>query len=553
MPKVLIVGLDGATFDVIHPLVAAGRLPNLARIMQTGAWSSLHSTIPPVTPSAWTSFFTGKNPGKHGIYDFQALDPVTYQFKTVHTHQHREKTLWELLGEQGLRSLFIDVPFTYPPKPLNGWMITGYGTPRTPGAIFTYPEDLAERLPAPLRPEVRLALPAHNFDRSQRFLDEWTEIMHGRGRLLRHLITNEAWELFMVVFSITDNMAHVFWTYLDPAHPNYHKPEGATFRAALLDAYVLADRLLGELMDVAGPETTTLVLSDHGFGSVRPRQYLFQRLAQGGYLARRASSSARGRLAQFVAAAYLRFPFLREWVKSLRPHHLKTLRKTLERARLTPTGHPDLAMSTIIASSFGLQLWVNDDGRFPRGRVPADEKATLLAHLAEYLLADRDPVDGLPLIARVHRGADLYHGPFAGRAPDLVIEYANHYRPQTDHPGANPHLEGGHTPDGVLLARGTGIAARGESIPISEQKTAGVPSPNLMDLAPTILHLCGLPIPPDMDGRVLTELFDPAWLATHPIRQGTEPAQHTTAGPGHDLTPEEQASVEEQLRRLGYI
>ncbi|NUM49180.1 MAG: alkaline phosphatase family protein, partial [Anaerolineales bacterium] len=282
MPKVLVVGWDGATFDVIRPLVAEGKLPNLAKMMH-GSWGTLRSTVPPVTPGAWTSFFTGKNPGKHGIFDFQDLDPATYEFKTVRTDRHREKRLWQILGEQGFRSLIFDVPFTYPPHPLHGWMLTGYGTPRRPETVFTYPENLADLLPPDLRHTVHVALPLQKFDRSQQFIDEWTEIMAGRQKLLHHLITTQAWDLFMVVFSITDNMAHVFWTFYDPAHPNYHKPEGEKFRAAFRNAYITADALLGDLMDAAGPDVTTLVLSDHGFGSVRPRQYMQQRLLQGGY------------------------------------------------------------------------------------------------------------------------------------------------------------------------------------------------------------------------------------------------------------------------------
>jgi len=563
MSKVLIVGWDGATFDVIHPLIAEGKLPNLAKMMQTGSWGTLRSTIPPVTPGAWTSFFTGKNPGKHGIYDFQDLDPATYEFKSIHTDRHREKTLWQILGEQGLRSLIVDVPFTYPPKPLHGWMITGYGTPRTPETVFTYPENLTDLLPLDLRPEVHVALPINKFDRSQQFIDEWQDIMAGRQKLLHHLITTQAWDLFMVVFSITDTMAHVFWTYLDPAHPNYHKLEGKKFRTAFLNAYITCDQLLGELMDAAGPDTTTLVLSDHGFGSVRPRQYVFRRLMQGGYFSPQngQNRSLKSRAMQFATDTYMRFPFLREWVKGLRPQQLKAVRKSVQRANLMPTQGSDFIESKIIVTNFGLRMWVNDTARFPHGKVSPAEKDALLTQLADYLKADRDPLNGLPIIANVYRGEDLYHGPFADRGPDLVIEYANHYRKTTDHPGANPHTEGGHTLDGIFLASGVGIHPTQSGVqPLHPSSfippmysSAHPSSPGLIDLAPTILHLFGHPIPPDMDGRVLTEIFDSTWLAAHPIHQGNEPAQHPEIVGSQDLTAEEEASVEDQLRRLGYI
>ena len=551
MSKVLIIGWDGATFDVIHPLIAEGKLPNIQKIMAQGMWGTLRSTIPPITPAAWTSFFTGKNPGKHGIFDFQELDRATYEFKPVRTDRHREKKLWQLLGKQGLCSIIIDVPYTYPPQPLQGWMLTGYSTPRTPDTVFTYPSNLADLLPPDLRGEVRIAQPTHRFDRSPAFITEWEQIMAGRRKLLHHLITQQPWDLFMVVFSITDNLAHVFWTYYDPAHPNYHKPEGSAYREAFRNAYITCDQLLGELMSAAGPDTTTLILSDHGFGSVRPRQYMQQRLMQGGYHQPSAGqrASLKNRLMRLVTDTYLRFPFLREWVKNLRPEQLKTIQRTAQQTGMMSSQKAASPHSKIILNSFGLSMWLNDQTRFPHGVVPSAEKEALLSERAAYLNTDRDPATGLPIIANVYRGADLYHGPFAESGADLIIEYANHYRPQADSPGANPYTEGGHTPHGIFLASGTGIRIpQGENVsPVWDAL------PSLIDLAPTILHLLDQPIPPDMDGRVLTEVFDPIWLAAHPIHVGTEPAQYATTTPGQDLTAEEEASVEEQLRRLGYI
>ncbi|MDX1436935.1 MAG: alkaline phosphatase family protein [Anaerolineales bacterium] len=544
MTKGLIVGFDGATFDVIRPLAAEGRLPNLQRMMQAGAWGPLRSTIPPVTPAAWTSFFTGKNPGKHGIYDFQLLNPADYSFSTVRSHRHLEKTLWDLLGEAGKRSLILDVPFTFPPRPLNGWMLTGYGTPRTPDTDFTYPLNLADHLPSELKDQVRVALPSTNFERSPEFIEEWRQVMTGRSRLLRYLASEQPWDLFMVVFSITDNMAHVFWTFVDPAHPNYHRPEGEHYRRAFLESYETCDRLLGELVELAGEDTTTMVLSDHGFGSVRPRQYVTQRLMRGGYLAPAAarSRSARGRLMRLATDTYMRFPFIRERVKSLRGGQLKAMKRTLRRGGLMPdSARIDYSKSVIVPTNFGLRMWVNADDRFPQGIVPAGQKDKVIEEVSAYLLADRDPVNRQQIISAVHRGQDLYRGDFIEQAPDLVIEYANFYRPEQPAGERNPHLEGGHTPDGIFLALGPDIASR------------PVEGATLMDLAPTILHLLGLEVPPDMDGQVLVNIFHRHYQEQHPVRMGRKPARYDSVEAVPDLTSEEEAEVLEQLRKLGYV
>jgi predicted AlkP superfamily phosphohydrolase/phosphomutase len=545
MTKTVIVGLDGATWNIIEPLAGAGRLPNLAYMMREGATGSLQSTVPPVTPAAWTSVFTGKNPGKHGIYDFQELDPQTYEFRSIRTDRHHEKTLWELLTEADKRSIFMDVPFTYPPQPFNGLMLTGYGTPRTPGTIFTYPADLSQRLPDELAREVRVALPQHGFDRSVRFIEEWSEIMAGRRRLLNHLIRTESWDLFMVVFSITDNMAHVFWTYADPAHPNFYRSEAELYREAFLHAYELCDQLLGELMEAAGPRTTTLVLSDHGFGSIRPRQYLFRRLLEGGYTVgerRNGGNPLRQQLLKFAVNSYARFPFLREWAKNLRPGRRDLVKKSLQKAGALPGGSGlDYSQSKVIPSNFGLQLWINDAERFAQGPVVPAQKEQLLEELVEFLKADLDPIHKRPIVAEVHRGRDIYSGPFMERCPDLVIEYHDSYNPWSADVQRNPHVEGGHTHDGVLLAYGAGV---------QQTKLHGS---RLIDIAPTVLHLLGQEIPPDMDGQVLEAMFSAAYRQVHPVRTGSKAARRDHTLHGGEYTAEQDAEVREQLRQLGYL
>jgi predicted AlkP superfamily phosphohydrolase/phosphomutase len=547
MSRVLLFGLDGATFDVINPLIAAGQLPNLAHIMKTGASGPLRSTIPPITPTAWTSVFTGKNPGKHGIYDFQELDPDTYQRKPVRVNRHREKSLWTLLGETGKRSIVIDVPFTYPPHPLNGLMITGYGTPRTAETIFTYPTNFKSILPPALHSEIRVGIPQHRFDRSQALIDEWREVMNGRSRLLQHLIKNEAWDFFFAVLTITDNMGHIFWTYLDPNHPNYHKSEGSHFREAFLDGYKQCDVILGELLAVIDSNTTILIMSDHGFGSIYPRQYLFQRLVDGDYLRYLQASglgSLSSRAMKVALRTYNELPFLREWVKGLRPGNKQTLTKALGKGGLLPgSGQVDYANSPILPTEFGLQMWANDQNRFTNGLIAASEKETLLAGLEQYLQDDTESHTKQPIIRKTYRGKALYTGETAVLGPDLVIEYNNFYQPGSEKTHLNPHLEGGHTPEGIFLAAGTAV-----------QPTT-ISGTTLIDLAPTILHLLGQPIPPDMDGKVLLNVFTPEYNAQYPIIVGDSAAQHTSEEKSdlQTLSTDQEDELMDQLRQLGYV
>lgn len=543
--KVLVVGLDGATFDIIRPLVKGGRLPTLARLFQGGAWGDLRSTIPPITPTAWTTVFTGKNPGKHGIYDFQEFDRATYETRSVPRHQHNQKYLWHLLGDAGKRSIVVDVPFTYPPQPLEGIMLTGYGTPRSEGVTFTYPEDLATQVPADVRPEVRVALPHHRFDRSQALLDEWREIMGGRHTLLRHLITEEEWDFFFTVFSLTDNLGHILWTFLEPSHPNYHQPEAERYRDAYFDAYEQCDTLLGKLLTWIDDDTTTLVMSDHGFGSVYPSQYLYRKLVEGDYLRYKSPpflSLVGDTLIKVAMKAYTDVPLVRQWIKNLRPGQRQNVKDVLNRSGLMPnSGNIDYERSLVVPANYGLQLWINEQGHFAHGVVPPAEKDALLDELETYLLSLRSTETGERVYANVHRGDEVYHGEAADAAPDLIVEHRNFYRPGSTPAHTNSQLDGGHTSTGIFLAHGPII------------NPGHIEPAHLTDLVPTILHLFDLPIPPDVDGRVLTEILTSHYLDRREVEYADKPARAEPATGDAGYTPEEEAEIEDQLRQLGYI
>ena len=143
--RVLILGLDGATWDVLDPMIAAGRMPALKKFIEAGSAGVLHSTTPPITPAAWTTFMTGKGPGRHGIVDFEKYHVHTHELTFNSTFEIREQTLWELLSDKGLRVGSINVPMTYPPTPVNGFMISGFETPST-DVDFTYPPELKQEI-----------------------------------------------------------------------------------------------------------------------------------------------------------------------------------------------------------------------------------------------------------------------------------------------------------------------------------------------------------------------------------------------------------------------
>lgn len=543
--RVLILGLDGATFDIIKPLVAQGKLPHLARLMREGTHGVLASTFPPITPTAWTSFMTGKNPGRHGIFDFEQAAWGSYDFRPVPANQHGHKTLWRIAGEQGRTAVVIDVPFTYPPEPIRGYMITGYGTPVAGAPSFTHPPDLEQELAAACG-ECRPAIPESLPNLTPDFFREWDRLLDNRDCINDYLLREVDWDLYMIVFGVTDNVQHVLWNYLEPLHPDYHSKEGADFRARLFHYYERVDASIGRMLAHVDEGTHIVVMSDHGFGSVRPGLFLPGLLMEWGMLKFRQSALAGvgERAMRFVLNLYRRSPRLRAMLNRMRTENKERLRSAMTKANLLPSmDQVDWSQTKVFATRFGVNLFVNRVGRFPHGIVrPGAEYEALLQELEERLLGLRDEALGTPVVKAVHRREALYRGEHTELGPDLVVEWANLYDPAQDgRDGVRvPGVVGNHVPEGVYILHGPGV------------RPGATLDAQITDIAPTVLYLMGLPVPSDMDGRVLLEALEPAYTQDHPVVAG-EPA--VVAGPveGYSYSAEEQAQIEEQLRGLGYI
>ncbi|MBU0617400.1 MAG: alkaline phosphatase family protein, partial [Planctomycetes bacterium] len=285
--RVLILGLDGATWDVLDPMIAAGRMPALQKFVETGAAGVLHSTKPPITPAAWTTFMTGKGPGLHGIVDFEKYHVHTHEQTFNSTFEIREKTLWELLSDKGLRVGSINVPMTYPPTPVNGFMISGFETPST-DAEFTYPPELKQAI---LR-----EIPNYNYrtnwqrkalggvDVLKLNLDYICDSFDQGSQLTMYCGEKYGWDVMMIVFKLVDNLQHKAWKYLDPRF-NHNYPREAELAAR---CFTRLDRALATLFDYAQRnEAMVLVMSDHGHGSLDGKAQPNLLLHQWGYLALR--------------------------------------------------------------------------------------------------------------------------------------------------------------------------------------------------------------------------------------------------------------------------
>ena len=564
-PRLLIVGLDAATFDLICPWIAEGKLPNLAALMKNGAWGRLASILPPITPPAWTSFMTGKNPGKHGIFHFLGARPGTYKLSYLNAASRRAKTIWRMLSDAGYTVGTMNVPFTYPPEHLNGFQISGMDTP-SEKSPFIYPPELRSELVNLLG---RFQLDIHYLgymstdQRREQVLAELDRLDHQWLSASLYLMEKHPADVMMFTFMSIDTVQHHFWQYMDATHHLHNPAAVERFGDAVLRVYQRLDDAVGQMLRKTASDTSVLVVSDHGGGPTSDRVvYLNRYLAQLGLLHyRKDERSALKKLTQKVIRGS--YTLLRSTLssrqKSFLARTLPRLRKSFESA-VTSFNQIDWTRtkaycSEVLASP--PSIWINRKGVKPRGIVEQSEYEPLLKLISDKLKELKDPRTDEPVIKRILRREEIFHGPYVNEAPDLILDWWETSHFSTSHsfpedmlrpaveirerkPSTRAEWGGTHRRDGILIAHGEAF-----------KKDAEIQGAQLIDMAPTILYLMGQPVPEDMDGRVLEELFEPAFIAANRVQ--VDGSAGLDAEQGAQYSDEEAAIVEERLKGLGYI
>ena len=561
-PRLLIVGLDAATFDLICPWIAEGKLPNLAALMKDGAWGRLASILPPITPPAWTSFMTGKNPGKHGIFHFLGARPGTYKLSYLNAASRRAKTIWRMLSDAGYTVGTMNIPFTYPPEHLNGFQISGMDTP-SEKSPFIYPPELRSELVSLLgrfQLDVRYLGYMSTDPRREQVLAEMDKLDHQWLSASLYLMEKHPADVMMFTFMSIDTVQHHFWQYMDPTHHLHNPAAVERFGDAVLRVYQRLDDAVGQMLQKTSSDTSVLVVSDHGGGPTSDRVvYLNRYLAQLGLLHyRKDERSALKKLTQKVIRGS--YTLLRSTLssrqKSFLARTLPRLRKSFESA-VTSFNQIDWTRTRAYCSASSPSIWINLKGVKPCGIVEQSEYEPLLKLISDKLKELKDPRTDEPVIKRILRREEIFHGPYANEAADLILDWWETSHFSTSHsfpenmlgpaveirerrPSTGSEWGGTHRRDGILIAHGK-----------SFKKGAEIQGARLIDMAPTILYLMGQPVPEDMDGRVLEELFEPAFIAANRVQVGGSAG--LDAEQGAQYSDEEAAIVEERLKALGYI
>ncbi|MFT7516827.1 MAG: putative AlkP superfamily phosphohydrolase/phosphomutase [Myxococcota bacterium] len=553
MTKLAIIGIDGATYEIIHPMIAAGELPHIAKILSEGVSGELESEKPPMTPPAWTSMFTGLNPGKHGVFHFIGRDLGSYRHSLKNSGSFVGKDIMSLLSKRGVSVGSLSVPMTYPPYEVHdGYMVSGIPMPLTgesiawPPGIFsemreiTGSDYIADVEYSKYDGDTETATDDLNLYAELR--DELFAIEGQRLKIQAAFLRDKPTDFYFTVISVTDRCQHYFWKFQDPAHAGYTKEGAKLYGEVIRDSYRLADKFVGEAREILGEDVPIALVSDHGFG---PQYYDFHVntwLEQQGYLVRK------------------QVPYLK-WGKLhlgglLHRLGLGAVEKIIGPLGKIPVYRPkikrkadasdiDWSRTKAFASLHGICANLVD--REPQGIISASNYGGLIDEIIEKLKQVKMP-DGSDACDGVFKKEDIYSGPRTAEAPDLQFQMAGLSCITKECWGEselfalrkNAPISGQHRFNGIFALSKDGVEA-----------AKVIKGMHIQDTTPTLLYAIGQAVPTWMDGNIRGDIYadpqEPKW------DRSPEPEANPSSSNSSNSDDEQAQSIEDSLRGLGYI
>lgn len=483
--KFIIIGIDSGDLNLIEKFLP--HLPTFQKILRNGVYGKLKTTVPPLTPCAWSSFMTGKNPGKHGIYDFAYLG-VNNELKLFNSTKRVDNDIWIILSSRGYKCVVFNVPMTYPAYPINGQMITDFTTP-TLDSDFTYPISLRQKLLTKF-PNYKISEESKYSDHitDQRdFLDEIYELLDLQAKVFDWLLTNNEWHFAMVVFGANDHLNHWYRKYMNR--------EDSEFKNALLEGYKRTDQKIKYILEKY-PDANFMFMSDHGTGNyykdvnlnqwLLENKYIYLKRGQGGLL--KNSLRKLGLSPARLTKLALNLGF---W---------KIINKLGIRDSLvkhTSITFKDVDWEKTKAYSFGYYGPIYVVDKKNRKKIVEELKIKLMKIRA---------LNGNKLISDIWERNELYHGANEYKMPDLIFAMQNFtYGCSSSFAFGGNQLftdpktfkNGDHSIYGMFAAYGPNVKNTGVKL----EKI------NIIDIAPTVLNYFNIEIPDDFDGRIINGIF----------------------------------------------
>lgn len=551
--RVFVLGWDGATWDILRPLMAEGRLPVLQSLMAKGVSGTLNSVFPPLSPVAWTTVMTGKNSGKHGIFEFveHHHNPLSGRVNT--SKAIRSELVWETAGRFGKRSVAGAVPMSYPPRPFNGFFVGDFLSPAD-ASDFSNDAETFEQLKSALGGKYRAwATVTHDGGYEADALADLTSFLTEHLAAVEHMATHQEWDLFMYDLMATDRIQHELWHAWQPNHMKAKGRDLSRIRDGFIQFWEMLDTGVGRILEKLGSDTNVILMSDHGFGPIE--WYVnfnvwlldegFIQLQDSLYVRQKHWFYRRGVTPEWIYKIMTRLGLADQRVSRFQGKQDNFWDRLATNMFLSGK-HIDWSKTVAYAQGNFGQIFLNIKGRQPQGCVDPADAPALIAQIKEKLFTIKNPETGEPLVEKVYERHELYSGPLSDMGPDLTVvlkdwnyrtiglhEFTTH---KTISPAFGP--TGDHRMEGMIVGVGPAF------------ETGAAPqSASLLDIAPTILHLMGVPVPEDMDGRVLTELLKPEFRQSLQSQE----AISVSTDPDGNYDAEEDALIQQRLADLGYL
>ena len=487
--KVLVVGLDGATLDLIEPWVRAGLLPAFARWLKTGLSGRLRTVPNMDTAPAWSTLATGLNPANHGLFHEMDWSPDHTTLQPAQASRRLGKSFWRIASEGGRQVAVINFPFTYPVDLDQGIMVAGYGAPDKAAPGFCHPPDYLADFQGTageyyLDSQIQMAM------KEGRLEDAITHSLRVAERhtdALLYALQQQTVHLAVIAYNLPDELQHFFWQQM--------KTNQGPQSQAVLQGYRCLEQQIDRILTAMGSDTTFLIVSDHGFGPIcATPEYLAAWLSDQGFL-RFCSPADQPWRQRWIKSMYgwLR-GYLSEPLKASLRRWLPALRNRVE-ADVRFSGI-DWSQTVAYVGPSACEVWINTRGREVAGIVtpgPHYEQTcqTIIEALQHWCNGE-----GIPRLRAIHRREDCYYGRFFQRSPDITLEWNPAIVPPASTlPGNFSGFDADHQPEGVFLAVGPAV------------KTPQlVQDARLEDIAPTVLHWLGVDRPEPMDGKIIEGL-----------------------------------------------
>lgn len=501
MAKVLVIGLDGATWNLLTPWIHDGSLPTLKKLIENGLCDKLESSIPPVTYPAWKCYSTGKNPAKLDVYTWTGVNFKNKKMQVYDSKSFKSDDYWDDLSRNGYKVGIINMPGTYPPKPVNGFMISG--TSADEFNQYTYPEDLKDYLIKKYDYKVH---PSTMFSTDAKTtLDDSMDLIKIRFDVAKEYV-NTVDLLHLTIFYI-DNIQHYMWKYMKM---------GGEYEHAIKNAWKLIDSKMDELISCAGDKCNVILMSDHGFTEQVATFYMNTWLEKEGYLNRKRNNL------KFLYSLGLNRDRLMKIIEKLKikPILIRIIPQSIAFQIPDKVGKVGISgganvldwdKTKVIAIGEG-PIYINKDN------MTESEYKKLRKDLAENLKNIKDPENDVHIISNVYLKEEIYKGKYLDNAPDIVVMWNEGYeiRGYLTLDGKmwdyDYEWSAHHKRHGIFVAHGPDI-----------RNDVEIKGTTIYDLAPSILHMFGVPISKELDGTVLTKIFrDDSEFAKRKIRYEIE-------------------------------